>query len=176
MDYKVDNTGKTLETATINRAITDVSARPGAVCSSSPRVYLTGEIVMQEQRQALCGRGRAASRVAPKRDYVSPPMPGGASPLARAMVVFNNVENAAWRGAAPSIWRATRGCGTTSRQTPATERRARRGAGERSARRRQGYIVNHCKNISFQGLLLRSAYWTTTVSDTENFSAVNIRS
>jgi hypothetical protein len=40
----------------------------------------------------------------------------------------------------------------------------------------KGYIVNHCRNISFQGLLLlRSAYWTTTVSDTENFSATNIK-
>jgi len=29
MDYKVDNTGKTVETAKINRAIVDVSAKPG---------------------------------------------------------------------------------------------------------------------------------------------------
>ena len=40
----------------------------------------------------------------------------------------------------------------------------------------KGYIVDHCRNISFQGLLLlRSAYWTTTVSDTENFSSINIK-
>ena len=40
----------------------------------------------------------------------------------------------------------------------------------------KGYVVNHCNNISFQGLLLlRSAYWTTTVTDTDNFSATNIK-
>jgi len=40
----------------------------------------------------------------------------------------------------------------------------------------KGYIVSHCHNISFQGLLLlRSAYWTVTVSDTDGFSATNIK-
>jgi len=37
MDYKVDNTGKTVETAKINRAISDVSPSLGAACSFSPR-------------------------------------------------------------------------------------------------------------------------------------------
>jgi len=32
-DYKVDSTGKTLETTNINQAISDVSARPGAAFS-----------------------------------------------------------------------------------------------------------------------------------------------
>jgi hypothetical protein len=116
-------------------------------------------------------RGSRRARTTSRR-----PMPCRGRPL-RAMVVFNNVENAGLRGAAPSTWRATRGCGTTSSPTPATARRDRRGAGQRSARPGvKGYIVNHCKNISFQGLLLlRSAYWTTTVSDTENFSAINIK-
>jgi len=36
--------------------------------------------------------------------------------------------------------------------------------------------VNHGRNISFQGLLLlRSAYWTTTASDTNGYSATNIK-
>ena len=35
LDYKVDNTGKTVETAKINQAIGDVSARPGGGSSSS---------------------------------------------------------------------------------------------------------------------------------------------
>ncbi len=40
----------------------------------------------------------------------------------------------------------------------------------------KGYIVNKSRNISLDGLLLlRSAYWTVTVSDSENFSATNIK-
>ena len=40
----------------------------------------------------------------------------------------------------------------------------------------KGYEIIHCNNISFQGLLLlRSAYWTTTVTDTDNFFVTNIK-
>ena len=59
MDYKVDNTGKTLETAKINQAISDVSARPGGGVLFFPRRSLSdrhdGD---EEQRQALRRRGR----------------------------------------------------------------------------------------------------------------------
>ena len=47
-DYKVDSTGKTLETATINRAISDVSARPGGGVLFFPAgIYLTGTVMMK---------------------------------------------------------------------------------------------------------------------------------
>ncbi|MGB9456920.1 MAG: glycosyl hydrolase family 28-related protein [Bryobacteraceae bacterium] len=37
MDYHIDNTGKTVETAKINQAISDVSARPGGGVLFFPR-------------------------------------------------------------------------------------------------------------------------------------------
>lgn len=47
-DYKVDSTGKTLETAKINQAISDISARPGGGVLFFPTgVYLTGTILMK---------------------------------------------------------------------------------------------------------------------------------
>ena len=46
MDYKVDNTGKTVETSKINRAISDVSAKPGGGALFFPAggVYMTGTL------------------------------------------------------------------------------------------------------------------------------------
>ena len=178
MDYKVDNTGKTLETATINKAITDVSARPGGGVLFFPAgVYLSGEIVMQSNVKLYVDAGALIRGSRRNADYVSPPMPGGGRGL-RAMVVFNNVENAglAGRGAIdmegyPWLWHDF--------QPDTGDGKARSDEGlvdDPHGTGVKGYIVNHCKNIMFQGLLLlRSAYWTTTVSDTENFSAINIK-
>jgi hypothetical protein len=40
----------------------------------------------------------------------------------------------------------------------------------------KGYIVNNSRDVSFQDLLLlRSAYWTTTVQGSENFTSRNIK-
>ena len=40
----------------------------------------------------------------------------------------------------------------------------------------RGYVVNNCRNISFEDLLLlRSAYWTVFVIGTDNFSTRNIK-
>jgi len=48
LDYKIDNSGKTLETTKINQAISDVSARPGGGVLFFPAgVYLTGTVLMQ---------------------------------------------------------------------------------------------------------------------------------
>ena len=47
-DYEVDNTGKTVETEKINKAIRDVSARDGGGALFFPEgVYLTGTILMK---------------------------------------------------------------------------------------------------------------------------------
>src|ERR1039458_9435478 len=47
-DYQVDSTGKTVETAKINRAIGEVSARPGGGVLFFPAgVYLTGTVSMK---------------------------------------------------------------------------------------------------------------------------------
>ena len=178
MDYKVDNTGKTLETATINKAIGDVSQRPGGGVLFFPAgIYLSGEIVMQSNVKLYIDAGAVIRGSRKNADYVSPPMPGGGRGL-RAMVVFNNVENAGITGRGtidmegyPWLWHDI--------QPDTGDGKARSDEGlvnDPHGAGVKGYIVNHCKNITFQGLLLlRSSYWTTTVSDTENFSAINIK-
>ena len=81
MDYKVDNTGKTLDTDRINRAIRDVSARPeGGVLFFPARRLSDGHGGYAEQREALCGRGGADSRVALERG-----LPRAAQPPVKAV-------------------------------------------------------------------------------------------
>jgi len=178
LDYKVDNTGKTLETAKINQAIGDLSARPaGGVLFFPAGVYLTGTVLMQSNVKLYLDAGALIRGSRKSADYVSPPMPAGARPL-RALVVFNNVENAGLMGRGaidmegyPWLWhdfQPDSGDGQSRSEEGLVNDPHGPGV--------KGYIVNHCRNIGFQGLLLlRSAYWTTTVSDTENFSAINIK-
>ena len=45
-----------------------------------------------------------------------------------------------------------------------------------SERKLRGNVVNHSRNVSFQDLLLlRSAYWTVTVSGSQNFSTHHLK-
>lgn len=178
LDYKIDNTGKTLETAKINKAISDISAWPGGGVLFFPaRVYLTGTVLMQSNVKLYVDAGALIRGSRRSADYVSPPMPAGARPL-RALVVFNNVDNAGLMGRGtidmegyPWLWHDF--------QPDTSDGKARSEEGlvnDPHGTGVKGYIVNHCRNISFQALLLlRSAYWTTTISDTENFSSTNIK-
>jgi hypothetical protein len=178
LDYKIDNSGKTLETAKINKAISDVSARPGGGVLFFPvGVYLTGTVLMQSNVKLYIDAGALIRGSRKNADYVSPPMPAGARPL-RALVVFNNVENAGLMGRGtidmegyPWLWHDF--------QPDTGDGKARSEEGlvnDPHGTGVKGYIINHCRNISFQGLLLlRSAYWTTTISDTDGFSATNIK-
>jgi hypothetical protein len=178
LDYKVDNTGKTLETATINQAIRDVSARQGGGVLFFPAgAYLTGTVLMQSNVRLYLDAGAVIRGSRRNADYVSPPMPAGARPL-RALFVFNNVANAgiAGRGAIdmegyPWLWH------DFQPDTGDGKSRSEEGlVNDPHGTGVKGYIVNHCQNITFEGLLLlRSAYWTVTVSDTENFTARNIK-
>jgi hypothetical protein len=178
MDYKVDNTGKTLETEKINQAIRDVSARPGGGVLFFPAgVYLSGMVLMQSNVKLYVDAGaliRGSRRAA---DYPPPPMPAGTRPL-KAFFVFNNVENAGLMGQGaidmegyPWLWHDF--------QPDTGDGKARSEEGlvnDPHSPGIKGYIVNNCRNISFQGLLLlRSAYWTTTVTDTDGFTATNIK-
>jgi hypothetical protein len=167
LDYKVDNTGKTLETAKINQAISEVSARPdGGVLFFPAGVYLTGTIVMQSNVKLYVEAGALIRGSRRSADYGSPSMTAGQRPL-RALVVFNNVENAGLMGRGaidmegyPWLWHDF--------QPDTGDGKARSDEGlvnDPHGTGVRGYIVNHCRNISFQGLLLRSAYWTATVSD-----------
>ena len=177
-DYKVDSAGKTLETAKINQAIGDVSARPGGGVLFFPAgVYLTGTVLMKSNVRLYVDAGALIRGSGRNADYVSAPVPPGGRPL-RALIIFDHVENAglAGRGAIdmdgyPRLWHDF--------QPDTSDGRARdadgkvldpHGAGVR------GYVVNDSRNISFQDLLLlRSAYWTVLVSGSEYFSTRNIK-
>ena len=183
MDYKVDNTGKTVETAKINQAIGDVSAKPGGGVLYFPTggVYMAGTLLMKSNVKLYVDAGALIKGTGKMVDYTSAPAPAGAPapgrPL-RAQVIFDHVENAglAGRGAIdmegyPKLW--------YDFAPDTADGRARdadgivkdpHGAGAR------GYLINTCRNITFQDLLLlRSAEWTVHVIDTENFTTRNIK-
>ena len=178
LNYKIDSTGKTLETEKINQAIRDVSARPGGGVLFFPAgVYLSGTVLMKSNVRLYLDAGALIRGSRKSADYTPPPAPPGTRPL-RAFFVFDNVENAGLMGRGtidmegyPWLWHDF--------QPDTGEGQARSEEGlvnDPHGPGIKGYIVNHCRNISLQGLLLlRSAYWTVTVSDTENFSATNIK-
>ena len=79
MDYHVDNTGKTVETAKINQAIGDVSARPGGGVLFFPKggVYLTGLVMMKSNVKFYVETGAVIKGSTKNADYVLPPGTAG---------------------------------------------------------------------------------------------------
>jgi hypothetical protein len=178
MDYHVDNTGKTLETTNINQAISDVSARPGGgVLYFPPGVYLTGTVFMKSNVKFYVDAGAVIRGSSRNADYPSAPTPAGGRPL-RAFFIFDHVENAGLMGPGtidmegyPWLWHDF--------QPDTSDGRARDADGkvlDPHGTGIRGYVVNNCRNISFEDLLLlRSAYWTVFVIGTDNFSTRNLK-
>ena len=181
MDYKVDNTGKTVETAKINQAIGDVSARPGGGVLFFPKggVYLTGLVTMKSNVKFYIEAGavvKGSTRVA---DYVLPAAPAGSGGrVQRALFVFNNVENASLMGRGtidgqgyPWLWHDLQpDTGDGQSRTPEGLVNDPHGNGIK------GYVVSNCRNVTFQDLfLLRASHWTVTVSNTDGFTSRNIK-
>jgi len=170
MDYQVDATGKTVETAKLNQAISDVSAKPGGgVLFFPPGVYKTGTVVMKSNVRFYVDAGAVVKGSTNAADYGTP---------RKAMFVFDNCDNAglAGRGAIdmdgyPRLWH--------SFQPDTGDGHARDADGkviDPHGTGIRGYIVNNSRNISFDDLaLLRSAYWTITVSGCTNFSTHNLK-
>ena len=181
MDYKIDNTGKTVETAKINQAISDVSARPGGGVLFFPKggVYLTGLVAMKSNVKFYVEAGAAIKGSTKNADYVLPPATGAAGRRReRALFFFENVENASIMGRGtvdaqgyPWLWHDIQpDTGDGKARTPEGLVNDPHGAGVK------GYTVSNCKNVTFQDLfLLRSSYWTVTVSDTDGFTSRNIK-
>ena len=177
-DYKVDNTGKTIETAKINQALRDVSARPGGgVLFFPPGIYLTGAVIMQGNVKLYVDAGAVLRGSTKSTDYVSPPSPPGGRPL-RALIIFDNVENAglAGRGAIdmngyPALWHDF--------QPDTSDGKARDADGkviDRHGIGIRGYVIRNSRNVSFEDLLLlRCAYWTVNVFGSEKFSTHHIK-
>ena len=179
-DYKIDNTGKTVETAKINKAISDVSAKPGGGVLFFPTngVYLTGTLLMKSNVKLYVDMGAVIRGSGKSADYTPAPAPAGGRPPSRALIVFNNVENAGLMGRGtidmdgyPKLW--------FDFAPDTSDGRARSDNGlvkDPHGTGIKGYVVSNCRNISFQDLLLlRTAYWTVHVSDTEYFSTRNIK-
>jgi hypothetical protein len=178
MDYHVDNTGKTLETTNINRAISDVSARPGGgVLFFPPGVYLTGTVFMKSNVKLCVDAGAVIRGSSKNADYPPVPTPAGKRSL-RAFFIFDNVENAGLMGRGtidmegyPWLWHDF--------QPDTADGHARDADGkvlDPHGTGIRGYVVNNCRNISFEDLLLlRSAYWTVFVIGTDNFSTRNLK-
>jgi hypothetical protein len=178
MDYHVDNTGKTVETTNINLAISDVSARPGGgVLYFPPGVYLSGTVFMKSNVKLYVDAGAVIRGSSKNADYTpAPTSPGGRS--LRAFFIFDHVENAGLMGQGtidmegyPWLWHDF--------QPDTADGRARDADGkvlDPHGTGIRGYVVNNCRNICFQDLLLlRSAYWTVFVIGTDNFSTRNLK-
>jgi hypothetical protein len=177
-DYKVDSTGKTLETEKINQAISDVSARHGGGVLFFPTgVYATGTLLMKSNVKLYVDAGAVIRGSGKSADYISAPATDGGRPL-RALIIFDNCENAGLMGRGaidiegyPGLWHDF--------QPDISDGSARdadgkvldpHGSGVR------GYVIRDSRNISFQDLLLlRSAYWTVHVIGSEYFSTRNIK-
>jgi Pectate lyase superfamily protein len=178
LDYKVDSTGKTLETAKINQAISDVSARPGGgVLFFPPGIYLTGTLFVKSNVHLYVDAG-ALIRGSPKNaDYTSLPASAGERQL-RAFFIFNNVENAGLMGRGtidmqgyPWLWH------DFQPDTLDTNARSEDGkVNDPHGNGVRGYVIYNSRNITFQDLVLRRcAYWTVHVIGSENFTSRNIK-
>ncbi len=178
-DYGADNTGTNLETVKINRAIKDISARPGGgVLFFPPGVYLAGTILMQSNVHLYVDAGAVIRGSRKSADYTSAPSAaGGGGRQLRAFIIFDNVENAGLIGRGtidmqgyPWLWHDF--------QPDTSERPAREPSGKVIDPRNgiRGYLINNSRNVSFQDLLLlRSAYWTVNVFGSEDFSTRNLK-
>jgi len=169
MDYKIDNTGKTLETATINQAISDVSSKPGGGTLFFPRgIYKSGTIVMKSNVRLYVDVDAVILGSTKAADYAPQ----------RAFVVFNNCENASLAGRGsfdmqgyPDLWHDF--------QPDTGDGKARELGGKVIDPHQtgvRGYVVSGGRNVSFSDLLLlRAAYHDVNVSNCGNFSNHNIK-
>ena len=147
MDYKIDNTGKTVETAKINQAIGDISAKPGGGTLFFPKgVYKSGNIMMKSNVRfyvdvdaVILGSTKAA-------DYPQ-----------RAFVTFNNCVDASLAGRGtfdmqgyPDLWHDF--------QPDTGDGKARELGGKVIDPHSTGirsYVVNGGRNVSFSDLMFR---------------------
>ena len=169
-DYAVDPTGQTVETAKINQAISEVSARPGGGVLFFPAgVYKTGTVVMKSNVKFYVDAGAVVRGSTKAADYGTP---------RKALFVFDGCTNVGLAGRGtidmdgyPRLWHDF--------QPDTGDGRARDADGkviDPHSTGIRGYIINNSRDISFEDLLLeRSAYWTVTVSGCTNFSTHNIK-
>jgi hypothetical protein len=178
MDYRVDSMGKTVDTAKINKAIEDVSAKPGGGVLFFPAgIYVSGTVNMKSHVTLYVDAGAVLRGSTKAADYPTPVVGAGRRAL-KGFIEFNDVENAGLAGRGtidmqgyPLLWHDV--------QPDTGDGHARdadfkvldpHGNGIR------GYVINNSHDITFQDLLLlRSSYWTVNVFASQNFTSRNIK-
>jgi len=132
--------------------------------------YLTGTLFLKSNVKLYVDAGAVIRGSSRNADY-------GGTPL-RAMIVFDNVENAGLMGRGaidmegyPWLWHDF--------QPDTSDGHARDADGkvlDPHGTGVRGYVVYNSRNVSFQDLLLlRGAYWTVHVIGSEHFSTRNIK-
>jgi hypothetical protein len=156
-NYGVDMTGKTVQTEAINRAVAEISARPGGGILYFPKggVYRTGTILMKSRVKLYVEAGALIQGSNQARDYL--PLDLTDRPVT-ALIAFVGVEGAGLLGR-----------GTIDGDGyPALH--ANRPPGIR------GYLVWKSRDIAFDDLMLRrSCMWTVHIVDSDVFASRNIK-
>ncbi|MGD1084755.1 MAG: glycosyl hydrolase family 28-related protein [Verrucomicrobiota bacterium] len=168
-DYNIDSTGKTIETAKINQAISDIAAKPGGGTLFFPKGrYLTGTIMMKSNVRFYVDVDAVILGSTNSADYAP----------RRAFVVFDSCTNASLAGRGsfdnqgyPYLWHDF--------QPDTGDGKARELGGKVIDPHRtgvNGYNVSNCRDVSFDDLLLlRAAYHDINVNNCVNFTNRNIK-
>jgi hypothetical protein len=159
MDYGIDNTGKTVETDKINKAITDASQKPGGGIVFFPKggIYRTGAITMKSNVHLYLDEGALIQASDEPADYKN--VPHGKGMLTCGFVTFVNVENAGILGR-----------GTIDMN----------GYPELNSKKNipgfASLYFYQCKNIKLSDFIIkRSLTWTIHQVDCENFHSKNVK-
>ena len=168
-DYQIDSTGQTVETAKINQAISEVSAKPGGGTLFFPKGrYLTGTIMMKSNVKFYVDVDAVILGSTNHLDYAQ----------RHAFVVFDACTNASLAGRGsfdgqgyPYLWHDV--------QPDTGDGKARELGGKVIDPHRtgiNGYVASNCRDVSFDDLLLlRASYHDINVNNCENFSNHNIK-
>ena len=146
MDYQVDNTGKSIETAKIQKAIDDVS-RTNGVLYFPAGIYKTGELNMRSNISVVLSEGALLSGSEDVKDYTD-----------KSLIRLDNVSNFRLLGYGiidGSGWSGLRSNGGTGFHL---------------------LYASDCNDILIDGVMLRDpSFWNTRVYRSRNVHLKNIK-
>jgi polygalacturonase len=145
-DYGVDNTGKTLETVKIQKAIDEVSVS-GGVLFFPNGIYKTGQINFKSNMCVLLDDGALIKGSSNPADYPGKTLIGMDSVKNFKLLGYGTIDGAGWEGL------------------------RRNGAKEYHL-----IFATNCENILMDGVLLRDpVFWNTRVFRSKHFHMKNIK-
>lgn len=155
LDSGIDNTGKTIDTAKINKAIKDIAANAtGGILYFPAGIYRSGMIVMQSNVTLYLEAGALIQGCTEASEY--PKISNGSGWGGACQLFFNNVEHAVIRG------RGTIDCSSGSETNPGPKTYAVKSGKSR--------------NIEIRDIILRrTREWTIHIFDTEYFHSKNVK-